>query len=125
MITKPFLVNNNGIKVDKENYCQHLRRELFLAIEKVIKCDDWTFAQDEMPTLQSRVVQDLLKTRLKRHFILKKIDLHSHIGTLLRPKFTKEDLESRLHQKLRKAITICPTNESCRRKTRKVYQNAV
>ena len=39
-VTKPFFVNNNGIKVNKENYCQHLCKELFAAIEKVVKCDD-------------------------------------------------------------------------------------
>ena len=39
-VTKPFFVNNNGIKVNKENYCQYLCKELFAAIEKVVKCDD-------------------------------------------------------------------------------------
>ena len=44
-----FLVNNNGIKVNKESYYRHLRKELFPAIEKVIKRDDWIFAQDGAP----------------------------------------------------------------------------
>ena len=35
-----FFGNNNGIKVIKENYCRHLRMELFPAIEKVFKRDD-------------------------------------------------------------------------------------
>ena len=43
-VTKPFFVNKNGIKVNKENYCRHLRKELFPAIEKVVKLDDWIFA---------------------------------------------------------------------------------
>ena len=51
MITKHFLVNKNGIKFNKKIYCQHLCKELFLAIEKVIKRDDWTFAQDETPKI--------------------------------------------------------------------------
>ena len=48
-VTKIFLVNNNGIKVNKESYYRHLRKELFPAIEKVIKRDDWIFAQDGAP----------------------------------------------------------------------------
>ena len=43
-VTKPFFVNNNGIKVNKENYSRHLHKELFPAIEKVIKRDNWIFA---------------------------------------------------------------------------------
>ena len=49
-VTKPFFVNNYGIKVNKENYCQHLRKELFPVIEKVVKRDDWIFAQDGPPS---------------------------------------------------------------------------
>ena len=48
-VTKIFFVNNNGIKVNKESYYRHLRKELFPAIEKVIKRDDWIFAQDGAP----------------------------------------------------------------------------
>ena len=32
-VTKSFSVNNNGIKVSKENYCQNLRKELFPTVE--------------------------------------------------------------------------------------------
>ena len=39
-VTKPFFVNNNSIKVNKENYCQHLRKEFFPVVEKVIERDD-------------------------------------------------------------------------------------
>ena len=48
-VTKIFFVNNNGIKVNKESYYRHLRKELFPAIEKVIKRDDWIFAQHGAP----------------------------------------------------------------------------
>ena len=64
-----FFVNNNGIKVNKENYCRHLRKELFPAIEKVVKRDDWIFAHDGAPSHRSHLVQDFLKTKLKRRFI--------------------------------------------------------
>ena len=52
-----FSVNSNGIKVNKENYYRHLRKELFPAIEKVVKCDDLIFAQDGAP---SHLVQDFI-----------------------------------------------------------------
>ena len=64
-----FFVNNNGIKVNKKNYCRHLRKELFPAMEKVVKRDDWIFAQDGAPSQQSHLVQGFLKTKLKCRFI--------------------------------------------------------
>ena len=45
-VTKPYFIKNNGIKVNKENYSRHLPKELFPAIEKVVKCDNWIFSQD-------------------------------------------------------------------------------
>ena len=38
--TKPFFVNENGIKVNKENYCKHLKKQLFPAIKKLVKVDE-------------------------------------------------------------------------------------
>ena len=48
-VTKPLLVKNNGIKVNKEIYCRYLHKALFPAIEKVVKCEDSMFAQDLAP----------------------------------------------------------------------------
>ena len=67
--TKSFFVNNNGIKINKENYCQNLGKELSPAIEKVVKRYDWTFAQDGALSLRSHLEQDFLKTKLKCRFI--------------------------------------------------------
>ena len=64
-VIEHFFVNNNGIKVNKENYCRHLRKELFPAIEKVSKRHDWISAQDEAPSYRSDLVQYFLKTKLK------------------------------------------------------------
>ena len=64
-----FFVNNNGIKVNKENYHRRLRRDLCPDIEKFVKRDDWVFAQDGAPSHRSHLVQDCLKTKLKRCFI--------------------------------------------------------
>ena len=41
--TKPFFVNENGIKVNKENYFKHLKNQLFPGIKKLVKRDDWIF----------------------------------------------------------------------------------
>ena len=68
-VIKPFFVNNDGIKVNKENYCRHWRKELFPATEKVVKRGEWMFAWDGAPSHRSHFVQDFLKTKLKRRFI--------------------------------------------------------
>ena len=46
---KPFFVNENGIKVNKENYCKYLKKQLFPAIKKLVKRDNWIFVQDSAP----------------------------------------------------------------------------
>ena len=47
---KPFFVNENGIKVNKENCCKHLKKQLFPAIKKLVKHNDWIFVQDSAPS---------------------------------------------------------------------------
>ena len=34
--TKPFFVNENGIKVNKENYCKHLKNSCFLQLKNLL-----------------------------------------------------------------------------------------
>ena len=68
-VTNLFFVNNNVIKVNKENYCRHLPKELFPAIEKVVKCDDWIFAQDGAPSHRSLLIQDFLKKEIETSFL--------------------------------------------------------
>ena len=46
-----------------------MRKELLPAIEKVVKCDDWIFAQDGAPSHRSHLVQDFIKKKLKHRFI--------------------------------------------------------
>ena len=38
--TKPFFVNENGIKVNKENYYKYLKNSCFLQLKKLVKHDD-------------------------------------------------------------------------------------
>ena len=108
-VTKSLFVNNNFIKVNKENYCRHLRKELFPAIRKVVKRDDWIFAQEGAPSHRSHLVQNLLKTKVKCRFIRAEDWLPSSPDVnplgyfywdFVKPKFGKEDLENRLHQEL-------------------------
>ena len=58
--TKPFLENDNGITVNKENYCKHLKKQLFPAIKKLV--------QDSTPSHRSNLVQDFLEKALKCRF---------------------------------------------------------
>ena len=108
-VTKPSFVNNNDIKINKENYCWHLRNELFSATGKVVKRDDLIFAQDEAPSHRSHLVKNFHKTKLKPSFI--RVEewppsspdvnpLDHFYWDFVKPKFTKEDPENRLQQKL-------------------------
>ena len=67
--TKPFFVNENGIKVNKDNYCKHLTKQLFPATKTLVKRDDWTFVQDSTPSHRSNLVQDFLEKSLKRRLV--------------------------------------------------------
>ena len=110
-------------------------------------------AKDWAPSHQSDLVQDFIKTKLnvvssvpKNGLHLQPIKIHwiIFIWTLLRQRFTKEDLENRLHQKLNlKKISvwnICANDlveirraieqfvswiKAVEKKARKVYQNCV
>ena len=68
--TKPFFVNENGIKVNKESYCKHLKKQLFPAIKKLVKFDDWIFVQNSAPSHRSNLVQEIeFEKTLKRRFV--------------------------------------------------------
>ena len=67
--TKPFCVNENGIKVNKENYCKHFKKQLFPAIKKLVKHGGLIFVQDSAPSHRSNFVQDFLEKILKCHFV--------------------------------------------------------
>ena len=54
-LMKPFFISKTGIKVNTENYCWHLRKET--AVEKFAKHDEWTFAQDGVPSSPFSLVQ--------------------------------------------------------------------
>ena len=64
-----FFVNENGIKVNNENYCKHSKKQLFLAIKKLVKRDDWILVQDSAPSHRSNLRQDFLEKTLKHRFV--------------------------------------------------------
>lgn len=69
--TKPFFVNNKGLKVNAVSYHKHLKGQLFPAIEKVTKRKDWIFVQDGATSHTSNLVQNYLSDTLKKRFISK------------------------------------------------------
>lgn len=69
--TKPFFVNDKGLKVNAINYHKHLQNELFPAIEKVTPRKDWIFAQDGATSHTSNLVQNHLANVMKKRFIAK------------------------------------------------------
>ena len=62
-------MNENGIKVNKLNYCKHFKKQLFPTIKKLIKRDDWIFVQDSAPSHRSNLVQDFLEKTSKLPFV--------------------------------------------------------
>ena len=54
-------MNEIGIKVNKENYCKPLRKELFPANKNLVKPHDWIFVQDSAPSHRSILLQDFLE----------------------------------------------------------------
>ena len=62
-------MNENGIKVNNENYCKHSKKQLFPAIKKLVKRDDWILVQDSAPSHRSSLRQDFLEKTLKRRFV--------------------------------------------------------
>ena len=70
-VTRPFFVNEGGIKVNAVRYHQHLKRELFPAIEKFMTRGDWIFVQDGASSHTSDLVQGFLSDTLKNRFVRK------------------------------------------------------
>ena len=68
-VTRPFFVKNGGITVNAARYHRYLKKELFSAIEKIMTRKDWIFVQDGASSQTSALVQDFLKTTLKKRFV--------------------------------------------------------
>ena len=64
-----YFVNENGIKVKKENYCKHLQKKVFPAIKKLVKHEGWIFAQYSAPSHWSNLLQGFLEKTLKCCFL--------------------------------------------------------
>ena len=69
--TKPFFVNDKGLKVNAVNYHKHLKKQLIPDIEKVTKRRDWIFMQDGASSHTSNLVQNYLSDTMKKRFVRK------------------------------------------------------
>ena len=70
-VTRPFFVNDRGLKVNAVRCHRHLKRELFPAIEKFMTRGDWIFVQDGASSHTSHLVQDFLRDTMKNRFVRK------------------------------------------------------
>ena len=67
--TKPFFVNENGLKVNAKTYKKHLEKQLFPEVDRLMNGTSWIFLQDSTPSHRSNLVQNFLKERLVSKFI--------------------------------------------------------
>ena len=63
--TKPIFVNEKGLKVNAARYKNHLEKELFPEINRLVGNKNWTFIQDSAPSHRSNLVQEFLQDQLK------------------------------------------------------------
>ena len=62
--TKPFFVNENGLKVNAKTYKKHLEKQLFPEVDQLMNSTSWIFPQDSAPSHRSNLVQNFLKEKL-------------------------------------------------------------
>ena len=67
--TKPFFVNDKGLKVNSKTYKKHLEKELIPDIERIMKRRNWMFIQNSAPSHRSNLVQDFLTEKIDKRFI--------------------------------------------------------
>ena len=67
--TKPFFINNKGLKVNAKRYKTHLEKELVPYIESMMTRKDWIFIQDSAPSHRENLVQDFLLEKLNKRFV--------------------------------------------------------
>ena len=63
--TKPFFVNEKGIKMKSKLYKKHVEKELIPDIKRIINRNDWIFVQDSAPSHRPNLVQDFFSESTK------------------------------------------------------------
>ena len=63
--TKPFFVNENGIKVNKENYCKHSKNSCFLQSKNLLSVTIGYFSKIVLRHIGQRAVWKNCATDLK------------------------------------------------------------
>ena len=66
--TKPFFVNDKGLKVNSKTYKKHLKKELLLKFNRIMNNSTWIFIQDSAPSPRVNIFQDFLKEKLGKRF---------------------------------------------------------
>jgi len=69
-VTKPFFVNEEGLKVNGERYLAHLQDELLPAVREVYPRENFIFVQDSAPSHRCTIVKNFLKEELRQRFLL-------------------------------------------------------
>ena len=69
--TKPFFVNDEGVKVNAKSYKRHLEKKLLPAVQTLFSHEQWIFLQDGAPSHTSNLVQEFLKDKLNKRFVKK------------------------------------------------------
>jgi hypothetical protein len=67
--TKPFFIDEDGLKVNGALYQRHLEEELLPAIHDVQPKNDNIFIQDSAPSHRHHAVQSFLKEKFKSRFL--------------------------------------------------------
>ena len=67
--TKPFFVNEKGLKVNAKFYKKHLEKQLLPEVDNIMKNKRWIFIQHSAPSHRANIVQDFLKEKLHKRFV--------------------------------------------------------
>ena len=67
--TKPFFVNDKGLKVSSKTYKKHLEKELLPEVNCFMNNNTWIFIQDSAPSHRPNIVRGFLKEKFVKRFI--------------------------------------------------------
>ena len=67
--TKPFFVNDKGLKANSKTYWKYLDEELLSEVNRIKNINTWIFIQDSASSHHGNIFQDFLKEKLGKRFI--------------------------------------------------------
>ena len=91
------MVLKNGIKVNKENYCKHLKKkQLFPAVKKLGKRDDWIYVQDSAPSHRSNLPPSSPNVNPLDYFFWDLVKTKVYQGRAGEPFTSEEELKTKI-----------------------------